>query len=299
MAEHSFTSWLNMEVVSAEYALLAIFEERDRLQFTEAPALEKEYMDKVGNFEETVIKAEIECELLQKKKQMIQTSINRQEPIDEEAIDAKIDEMRQQMLEEAAGSGSEHEYTELSPERSNELQELYHEIVRNFHPQTHPELTEIHRQLYQKAQDAYRRRDLEALRLIYDMLTADKEETYATISAGISVTSGDEETENALEHLKEDYSLAKELFSNFCASEDDIILKQQLEKYRAALDSAMAEVEEIRSSFPFTAADMLSDPDKTAAYMEELTHRLRTAEAECERLRNEIKIMIESVDIHG
>ena len=67
MDKHTFTNWLNSEVTATRYALLTAFEEKERLLYIVGPQLEREYMDKVGSFEETVIKEEIECELLQKK----------------------------------------------------------------------------------------------------------------------------------------------------------------------------------------------------------------------------------------
>ena len=71
MEKHTFTLWLHMERIAARYALLALYEQRDRLQYIEGPRLEEEYMDKIGPYEETVIREEIECEILQKKQQMI------------------------------------------------------------------------------------------------------------------------------------------------------------------------------------------------------------------------------------
>ena len=121
-------------------------------------------------YEETVIKEEIECELLQKKQQMIQAALNRREPIDETAIDAELDIQRQQMIQETADPAAPQEYAELSSEQSNGLQELYRDIVKSFHPQMYPELTDAHRELFKKAQKVYRRRDLAALKLIHEMM---------------------------------------------------------------------------------------------------------------------------------
>ncbi len=114
MSKHSFKLWLHSEVTSARCALLTLYEQRDKLKYIEVPRLEKEYMDKVGTYEETVIKEEIECELLQKKQQMIQAAINRHEPIDEAAIDAELEMHRQKMVKEAAGTAALQDYAELT-----------------------------------------------------------------------------------------------------------------------------------------------------------------------------------------
>ena len=98
MENHSFLNWLEREVSSSRFALLALYEKRDKLRFIDGPTLERDYMDKVGKFEESIIQEEIEVELLEKKQQMIQAAINRREPIDEAAIDAEIEKLRQEKV---------------------------------------------------------------------------------------------------------------------------------------------------------------------------------------------------------
>lgn len=296
MSKHTFTLWLHREVTSARCALLTLYEQRDKMRYIEGPRLEKEYMDKVGSYEETVIKEEIECELLQKKQQMIQTAINRREPIDEAAIDAELETLRQQMFEEAAGPAAPQEYRELSGEQSDELQELYRDIVKNFHPQMHPELTEAHRQLFQKAQEAYRRRDLDALKLIHEML-------YSTQGDGLelvlellmgSETEDESEEETPGRDYGTDYTLAAMIYGGFKPTNEEAVIQEEWTRYRRMTDSVMKEMDDMRLQFPYTASDMLSDPAKIEAYREELAHRLRTATAERERRTKEIRAMIES-----
>ena len=55
MGKTTFVTWLNHEVASSSCALLKLYEEFDKLKYIEGPRLEKEYMDKIGTFEETVI----------------------------------------------------------------------------------------------------------------------------------------------------------------------------------------------------------------------------------------------------
>ena len=302
MSKHTFTLWLQSEVASTRCALLTLYEQRDKLQYIEGPRLEKEYMDKVGTYEETVIKEEIECELLQKKQQMIQAAINRREPIDEAAIDAELENQRQQMIQEAAGPAAPQEYAELSGEQNDELQELYHDIVKNFHPQMHPELTEVHRQLFQKAQEAYRRRDLEALKLIHEMLYSTQEDGLSLESLLESLTgSKTEETTEEIAPNRDyatDYSLAAMIYCGFKTTNEEAAIQEEWTRYRQMTDSVMKEMDDMRLQFPYTASDMLSDPAKIEAYKEELAHRLRTATAERERRTKEIRAMIESVAIH-
>ena len=130
MAKHTFVKRLNKEVAFSSCALLKLYEELDKLKYIEGPRLEKEYMDKIGTFEETVIKEEIECELLKKKQEMIQSAINRREPIDEASIDEEINKLRDEMIKEAGGDAPPKEYADLSEEQATELQEIYSEIVK-------------------------------------------------------------------------------------------------------------------------------------------------------------------------
>lgn len=116
MDECTFTSWLRSEVFSAKCALLTLYEQMERLQYIDGPRLEQEYMDKVGNFEQKVIEAEIEYELLQEKQKMIQTALNRREVIDEVAIDAEIEKLRQKMIKEAVGEAVPQEFALLTEE---------------------------------------------------------------------------------------------------------------------------------------------------------------------------------------
>lgn len=302
MSKHTFTIWLHREVASARCALLTLYEQRDKLQYIEGPRLEKEYMDKVGSYEENVIKEEIECELLQKKQQMIQAAINRREPIDEAAIDAELEKHRQQLFQEAAGSPPQ-EYAELSGEQSDELQELYRDIVKNFHPQMHPELTEAHHRLFQKAQEAYRRRDLEALKLVHEMLySAQEDEAVLELTLELLIGGKADETEEEPDADRDhttDYSLAAMIYSGFKPTNEEAAIQEELARYRQMTDSVMKETDDMRLRFPYTASEMLSDPAKIEAYKEELEHRLRSAAAERERRTKEIRAMIESEAAHG
>lgn len=156
MADHTFLKWLERETTAAKYSLLMLQEQKDKLLYLDGPRLEQEYMEKIGSYEETVIKQEIECELLKEKQQMIQIAINRNQPVDESAIDAEIELLRQQIYKKVSGAQEQSPYSELTQDEADELQQLYSEIVKDFHPQTHPELTEVHRTLFHKAHEAYR-----------------------------------------------------------------------------------------------------------------------------------------------
>ncbi len=302
MRKHTFTLWLYGEVASVRCALLTLYEQRDKLQYIEGPRLEKEYMDAIGTYEETVIKEEIECELLKKKQQMIQTALNRRESIDETAIDAALDIERQRILNEAMGTAAPTEYAEISAEYGDELQKLYRDIVKNFHPQMHPELTEVHHQLFQKAQEAYRLKDLEALKLIHEML-------HSTMDSGLPIElflefltgvedDGEEVEENSKRDYATDYSVASQLYGSFKPTSEEAVIQEEWVRYRQLTENVMNEIERLRLTFPYTAVELLSSPEKIQTYRDDLTHRLRTATAERERRIKEIQEMMKGVTAH-
>lgn len=301
MEKHTFTKWLYSEVTAARYALISLYEQRDRMMCIERPRLEKEYMEKVGSFEETVIKEELECQLLQKKQQMIQSAINRRQPIDEAAIDAELEQERQKMLQEAAGMEAAQGFGSITTEEGEELQELYREIVRNYHPQMHPELTEVHRQLFQKAQEAYRRRDLEALKMIHEMLSSTQEDEWMLeimLKLSVDFQEGEEEAWNPDLEYATDYTLAAEMYKHFKPMVTESAIQEEWTRCRQTMDAVMEELEQIKLNFPFTAAEMLSDPAKIEEYKKDLERRLHTATAERERRTKRIRAMIESVAVN-
>ena len=301
MANHTFATWLYNEAASGNCALLKLYEELDRLKYIEGPRLEKEYMDKIGSFEESVIKEEIECELLIKKQEMIRAALNRREPIDEEAIDKEIESLRQEMIKEASADAPPKEYADLSEEQANELQEIYRNIINRYHPQIHTGLTDAHKELFKKAQEAYRRRDVSALKLIYDMMTnADKDELFTDVllrmlndldDIGINVFTDDTFTT--------DYSLAADLYKNFVPTADEAAISEDRLRYKKLFDEAMKEIETLKTQFPYTAAETLSDPEKISKYKLDLEHRLFEASKERARLTDEIEKMKGEAVRHG
>ncbi len=232
MTEHTFTNWLKYEVHSARCALLRLYEEEARLKYMEGPRLEREYMDAVGHYEETVVREEMECELLATKQRLVQAALNRREAINEAEIDEKINELRQEMIDAASGAQAPQPYAELSPEQTGELQELYGKIVKQFHPSMHPEMTTVERQLYQKAQDAYRMRDLPTLHLIWEMLTAsDSEGLQLAFEMTLSMGAGDNEEEVPEKDYSRDYSLASALYRSFVPLEEEAAITEEWKNY--------------------------------------------------------------------
>lgn len=295
MSKHTFGIWLNIEVTASRCALLKLYAEQERLLHIEGPQLEKDYMEKIGPLEETVIKEEIECELMAKKQAMIQAAINRREPIDEAAIDAQIDQERQKLLSAAQGDSAPVEFAQLTAEQADELQEIYREVVKNYHPQMHPELTNVHRELYQKAQEAYRRRDLQALKLVFDMLQSTAwEGIELELSLQLVMGEGEDTGASIEKHEYDtDYALAASLYHSFIPTAEEIAIREEWDRCKRDIESVMANMTATRERFPYNAAAMLADPAQIEAYKEELRQRHHAAKQETEQLKVAIEKMKE------
>ena len=293
MSELTFSIWLNQELIAARCSLVTLHEQLDKLVYIDGPQLEQLYMEQVGNYEESVIRAEIECELLRKKQQIIQTAINRHKPIDLSAIDQEIDILRRQMLLAAAGPASAQSYDRLSEEEREDLQDLYHRIVRSFHPETHPELTDTHRHLFQKAQEAYRRRDLPALRLIYQMLVDADGISLDDLLAMLSPEEAPTVERTSLKGHSTDFTLAGLLYPYIKPSAEETAVQESIRAFRNRADDILKEMDLIRTQFPHSAAEMLGDPEKVEAYKKDLERRMQNAVQEQERRTQEINAMIE------
>ena len=185
---------------------------------------------------------------------------------------------------------------------------MYHEIVRNFHPQMHHDLTEAQKQLYDKAQDAYRRRDIDALKLIHEMLFYNDEGAFyfdlllellkAKQASGNDHVKEKEDTEIIVEiDYSTDYSLASVIYSSFKPTSEEAAMKEDLDRCSQTIETIMQEMNEIKSRFPYNATDMLSKPSETEAYRKELEHRYSAALLEKERLLNEICTMLKKQEM--
>ena len=296
MREQSFSIWLSEEVTTARHAMLILLEKRDRLLYTEAPALRQEYMEKIGAFEEEVLEAELQVNLLERKSELIQAAMNRREAIDLDAINRQIDEEREGMLTKMEEDSASKEVPALTEEEQEKLQEMYHDIIRDFHPQMHTDVTEIQKDLYEKAQSAYQRQNLEALDLIHQMLYDDSNKLTCTFSVSVVEQIEEKAEEETLQELVDtlfsDYSLAAKVFPCFELSEEDAVLKKNWEDCREEYKKLQSEIDAIKADFPFNAKETLRSPQKAEEYREHLRRRLKNTEEEKEKWEQKIGRMI-------
>lgn len=297
MRNQTFYDWLTREVATSRMALVGLYEQKDKLLYVEAPPLRQRYMETIGIHEESVLVAELEVSMLRRKVEMIQIAINRREPIDLETIDAAIEAEKAQVVSDVeAGDKTLHELPQLSEQEEHTLQRQHREITAAFHPAMNPDITEAQKELYEKAQDAYRLQDVEAMKLIYDMLFAPVD--VSTVSASADKTPYDtaerrEEYREIASALSTDYKLAKQLYPLFMPLEEDSVIRSSLDGYDAQRRAVEEEIASIRAGFPFNAAATLNDKAKTEEYLAELRVRAKRCEIEKAELERQISTLTE------
>lgn len=292
MRLQSFYDWLIKEVASSRMALVGLYEQKDKLLYVEAPSIRKRYMDSIGIFEESVLEAELDVSLLRRKAELIQIAVNRREPIDMKAINARLKSERERKVAELESTDRTlNELPQLSEQEQHTLQRQYRSITSSFHPAMNPNITDTQKELYAKAQEAYRMQDVEAMKLIYDMLFNPEDPSGSTdITENLSSIAQErrEKYREMASALATDYTLAKKLYPFFKPLEEDAVVRDSLETYNAQRKSVEEEIASIRAGFPFNAVPTLNDKNKTEEYLAEL--RVRAAQCETEKTELELRI---------
>ena len=297
MRQQSFYDWLLKEIASSRMALISMYENRDHILYVEAPALRKKYMSIFGEEENAVLQSELETSLLRRKIELIQTAINRREPIDLEKIDEQINNEKNQRLSELEQNDKTlNELPQLSEQQAHTLKRLYHDITSKFHPAVHTDLTEAQRDLFQKAVEAFKMQDVDAMRIIHDSL-------FMNDDAGVSVETSVSRTKQEIDartgfhlfasELTTDYSLAKKLYPLFTPLEDDIIVTNNIQDCNTKRKEVEDEIAQIRAGFPFNAVETMNNSAKIEEYRAELRIRAKRCEAEKAELQAKIRTLTE------
>lgn len=293
MRTQSFGDWLIREVAASRMALITAYEKRDHLLYVEAPPLRKRYMDAIGTVEEGVLQAELETALLRRKAELIQIALNRREPVDLAAIEAQLETEKEEKIASMEQADlTLNELPQLTEEQAQTLQSQYRAIIRNFQPAMNPDISDVQRELYQKALEAYKMQDAAAMQLIYDMLL-EPQSVDGMVLPEFTQKYDIAEKQRELFHsvaegLATDYTLAKELYTCFAPREEDLVIQNALHSYESQREVLHAEIDAIRRGFPFNALATLNSPAKTQEYLAELQVRARRCEEERSELERKI-----------
>ena len=300
MRVQTFGDWLLTRMISLRQALIALYEQRDKLLYVEAPPLRQRYMDAIGKYEEEVLQAELDTQMLRRKAELIRIAKNRREPVNIQAIEASLEAEKQKKIREIESSDRTlNELPTLTDSERVELQQNYHEITSVYHPALNKDLTDTQKELYVKALDAYKMQDKEAVKLIHDMLFTPENTVRSSSFVDISVDQDDaderrKDYREIASLLTTDYGLAKLLYEFFLPLEEDMIVNASIEEYEAQLAAIEGEINQIKTGFPFNARATMDSKEKTEDYLAELRIRAKQCEAEKAELESQIAQMTEA-----
>ena len=230
---------LAQEVEQLRTELIAKIEERDELRYVICRNIEAKYIMLIGGLEYRAFELQFSYLYLKRKCEMIQAKKNRQEKVDlaliEATLDVELKEFHQRLESEMRRINTALEYrkgTVLPKEVVEELKKKYHLIIKAIHPDVHPNLTDSEKALFLHAVEAYKNGDIEAIRMIFDLVGEREEQTESSI---------------------------KKLLNE----------KENLTTAKAAIEQ---EILKIKAEYPYTMKELLEKPtevDKRKAELEQ------------------------------
>ena len=288
MIKTSYSDWLQSEYSSLRQAVLALMEHKDRLLYVDADVLKAKYMERIGNREEKVLLAELEVWMLRRKLQLLQIAVNRGEPIDLAAIDKQVEAERVEKIKRMEHDDPTNPVNKpvLDVFELDELQQKYREILHACQPDMNLNATATEKELYEKAQNAYQNRNLDALRLIHDMVfkpSIPPKNSEAEVPINIG-----EIRRQLLQSLSMDFTLAAKLFPMYSHTDEENGLFEQIKRLSKKKDDLTAEIEDIESRFPFSAKLTLSSDTLIEEYLVQLRFREQKSESEKKEMQAEV-----------
>lgn len=271
---------LRIEIMRLRAEVLDLTAERDRLKYRVCPAILADYNRRIGQLELEIMEAVLRVRKLRRMIEVLQAARNRGEDPDyeeavrtadseyrayEQEVHEKAEEYRNASAgrtcgqadsdeEEDAENGEEEELQgadRYDREDKEELGALYRRIMKELHPDVNPDITQEELDLLHQAMEAYRNGDLETLRKI------------AAILDGRSIEDKVIEEVDQLRRIRDDLAFLK--------------------------GSLLAEIEDIRTSFPYTLKDFLNNKEAVRKKQEELRETLA-------RWQEQEKILQERLD---
>lgn len=237
---------LKSEVDKLRTELSMLVLEYDELRLVVCKNIEAAYMLAVGSLEYKVYEAECLLLRLKRKAELMQAKINRQEKVIlsliEDLLDKEFAEYKEKLrakMEEMNAAIERSKGQLLSDAETKEIKKLYRRIVKAIHPDLHPDLDKAKIELFSNAVEAYSNGDLNTIRIIDEMVSE-------------SV-------------LPED-------------SDGAVKLKRDAERLTKLIRIIIERIGAIKSEYPYTVRDIVSDPAKIAVRKAELEEILRQYE---------------------
>ena len=218
--------------------------ERDNLLYVVCENIQTSYMLTFGSLTYRVNKAFFEYLRLRRKRALIQAKKNRQEKVDLDEIESKLDsefidykKKLQDKIDELNDALERSKAETLSKEDVIEIKKLYKKIVKKIHPDINPSITEKEKELFYKSTDAYKNGDLTSIQIIYDI-----------------VYSGDTADDNALSF--------------------DLI-EEEIKRLEALVEKIGHSIETIKSIPPYSWRIYVEDEEEKAKKLKELKESLK------------------------
>lgn len=151
--------------------------EYDDVELKEATAIRIEYTEKIGQYECQQYELYLQFEELRHKVEMVQARINRGEEVDIVAIDKEVADILTSYYEKLNGMRQDvdemdryHSGPEIDVDERAELKRIYRKLMKILHPDVIDPKLGFDPDLWEKAQSAYKRNDVDALRMIEDIV---------------------------------------------------------------------------------------------------------------------------------
>lgn len=218
------------------------------------------YLEKLGHLQLELLQKQTEAARLKMKAEMIQSAINRDEPVNLPAIEATIEmrllELYARIAEHSVALDDAKKILSalLSEEDTLKLRDTYRLLCKRLHPDLHPNQSDHEKELFLKVQAAY---DLKRLDLLQEILLA-------------------------LEEPDE----SKRMVSTVDQK------RERVDRLQQQIGHLRSKIEKLKNSFPFDMADLIHDEDHLRQRRQEIRHEIGTCEEKIRIYQDRIAIMI-------
>lgn len=163
------------ERLTEEY--IHLDEERNYLLHHQGPVLEAIYLQCVGKYKLELMELRAETFRLKLKMEFMQASINRGEKINLALIEDLVEMELQEELKKVRAAAQKLAEALNNPappamneEESREFKKLYYRLAKKLHPDLNPEQNAETKAVWNHVMEAYKKGDLEKLRILDDVL---------------------------------------------------------------------------------------------------------------------------------
>ncbi|MDX2127412.1 MAG: hypothetical protein SFU91_00065 [Chloroherpetonaceae bacterium] len=258
---HTLTNDLKKCINKLKETYAELFLTFDNMIQVQKPNLEALYQKEIGQFELEVFFLHCDLKRLQRKKELIQAALNRNEYPNEKQIDKILEtefeewKVSLRVWAESVESSKKHLNSQMSSEVSKQLTSLYHALAKTLHPDLNPNQTEVHKGLWYSALYAYENRDIDALKTLWD---------YVTTSIPINF----EKEESHLETLM-----------------------QERETWEVKINKISSKISNLSLDVPFRYKSILSDPAQIENKRNEIEGLKKNLQMQIEQLKANINLL--------